>query len=91
MVLPENAFNVEPDIARAWTIPSAIYTDPAVLAAENDKIFSRTWQIVGHSHQVTNPGDFFTTELAGEPLVFVRGVDGKHAFHWMYASAMRED
>src|SRR5258708_2465725 len=77
MVLPENAFNVEPDIARAWTIPSALYTDPAVLVAENDKIFSRTWQVVGHSHQVTNPGDFFTTELAGEPLVFVRGVDGK--------------
>jgi len=77
MVLPENAFNVEPDIARAWTIPSALYTDPAVLVAENDKIFSRTWQVVGHNHQVTNPGDFFTTELAGEPLVFVRGVDGK--------------
>jgi len=40
-------------------------------------MFSRTWQVVGHSSQVANPGDFFTAELIGEPLVLVRGLDGK--------------
>jgi choline monooxygenase len=32
---------------------------------------------VGHVSQVANPGDYFTTELVGEPLLFVRGSDGK--------------
>lgn len=77
MVLPEDAFNVAPDITRAWTLPAVLYTDPSVLTAEKEKIFSRSWQVVGHSHQVARPGDYFTTELVGEPLVFVRGIDGK--------------
>src|SRR5947207_2280509 len=47
------------------------------LLAEQAKIFSRTWQVAGHCSQVAKPGDYFTTEVAGEPLVFVRGSDGK--------------
>lgn len=43
---------------------------------EKEKVCSRTWQVVGHATQVVNPGDFFTTELVGEPLVLVRGADG---------------
>jgi phenylpropionate dioxygenase-like ring-hydroxylating dioxygenase large terminal subunit len=76
MIFPEDAFHVEPDIACAWTLPSTLYTDSSVLAAEKDRIFSRSWQVAGHSHQVAKPGDYFTTELVGEPLVFVRGTDG---------------
>jgi len=53
----------------------ALY-DASVHELEKDKIFSRTWQIVGHASQVANPGDFFTTELIGEPLLLVRGADG---------------
>ena len=66
---------IEADIARAWTLPASLYFEPAVLAEERTKIFSRTWQVVGHSNQVATPGDYFTTELAGEPLVLVRGAD----------------
>src|SRR5437899_10630932 len=36
-------------------------------------MFARTWQVVGHVHQLANPGDYFTTELAGEPLLIVSG------------------
>jgi choline monooxygenase len=76
MNIPQDAFNVDPDIARAWTLPAQLYTDASVFAAEKEKIFSRTWQVVGHASQVQKPGDYFTTDLQGEPLVFVRGVDG---------------
>ncbi len=72
-----NPFQVDPDIAKAWTLPSSLYTDAKVHELEKDKIFSRTWQVVGHASQVANPGDFFTTELIGEPLLLVRGADGK--------------
>jgi choline monooxygenase len=71
------AFEVEAQIARAWTLPASFYTDGSVLVAEKEKIFARTWQVVGHASQVANPGDYFTTDLTGEPLVFVRGLDGR--------------
>ena len=70
-------FSVEPVIARAWTLPSALYTSADVWMMEKEKIFSRTWQVVGHAHQVAGPGDYFTTDLTGEPLLLVRGLDGK--------------
>ena len=68
---------VDPEIARAWTLPADVYFGEKTLAAEKEKIFSRTWQVVGHSSQVASPGDYFTTDLMGEPLLLVRGVDGK--------------
>jgi choline monooxygenase len=73
----ENPFRVDADIARAWTLPSSLYIDGNVFAEEKEKIFARTWQVVGHASQVANAGDYFTTELIGEPLVFVRGADGR--------------
>jgi choline monooxygenase len=77
MTPSEHPHHIEPEIERAWTLPAAPYFDGAVFEAETSKIFSRTWQVVGHGSQVINPGDYFTTELMGEPLVFARGLDGK--------------
>ena len=76
MNLPKDMFRIDPDVAHAWTLPSALYADPEFFALEKEKIFSRTWQVVGHAHQVANAGDYFTTELRGEPLLVVRGNDG---------------
>jgi len=77
MDISKELFQVDPDIARAWTLPARLYTDTEIFAAEKQKIFSRTWQVVGHASQVANPGDYFTAELLGEPLLFVRGSDGR--------------
>ena len=73
----KDLFQVDAEIARAWTLPAELYRDASVLAAEKEKIFLRAWQAVGHASQVTNPGDYFTTDLMGEPLVMVRGGDNK--------------
>src|ERR1035438_10930207 len=77
MDLSKDALQIDADIARAWTLPAPAYIAPAFFAIEKGKIFSRTWQVVGHSSQVEKPGDFFTTDLVGEPLLLVRGADGK--------------
>lgn len=74
---PFESLQIDCDVARAWTLPSYLYTDPATFAAEKEKIFARSWQVVGHRDLVTNAGDYFTTELVGEPLLIVRGADGK--------------
>src|SRR5579862_2895618 len=54
----KDSIEVEADIARAWTLPARLYTDADIFATEKEKIFSRTWQVVGHASQVANPGDY---------------------------------
>jgi choline monooxygenase len=71
----KDAVRIDADIARAWTLPASLYFEPEAFAEERTKIFSRTWQVAGHSARVAAPGDYFTTELAGEPLLLVRGID----------------
>ena len=75
-------FRYESDLARATTIPSSWYTDPAMLAIEQEHIFSASWQLVGRLAQLQNPGDFFTCMVVDEPVVVTRDTAGKlHAFY----------
>jgi choline monooxygenase len=69
------SWTFEPDLARASTLPSRWYNDPAVLEAEQRAIFARTWQLVGRAEQVAEPGAYFTAQIANEPLLIVRGGD----------------
>src|SRR5437763_7539719 len=66
----------EPTLERASTIPARYYTDAAVAGDERRSIFARTWQLAGRAEQVAEPGQFFTTIVADEPLLIVRGNDG---------------
>src|SRR5262249_46462235 len=68
---------IDAEISRAWSLPARYYTDLDVFAAEKGQIFKRSWQLVGHHDQVGNTGDYFTTELLGEPLLLVRGTGGE--------------
>ena len=77
MTAPKPRFHVDASIARAWTLPSYLYVDPLVHEEENTRLFAHTWQVVGHRGQAANPGDYFTTELSGEPLLLVRGHDAQ--------------
>ncbi len=72
-----DSFRFESDLARASTIPSAWYFDPAILQQENERIFARSWQLVGRADQVAMPGNYFTAEVAGEPLLVVRDREGE--------------
>src|SRR5215470_14925145 len=69
--------SIDANIARAWTLPARLYFDPETFVEEREKIFAGTWQVVGHVLQVAKPGDYFTTEVAGEPLLFVRDSAGE--------------
>ncbi|MGH9536743.1 MAG: aromatic ring-hydroxylating oxygenase subunit alpha [Terriglobales bacterium] len=71
------AIQIDSDISCAWSIPAPFYTDPGAFVQERKKIFARTWQVVGHRDQLAKPGDFFTSDLLGEPLLLVRGAQGE--------------
>ena len=74
--MPNPDFSPGPILARAETIPARWYTDPGILARENERIFARTWQPAGFLHQVAEPGHYITREIAGEPIIILRGKDG---------------
>ncbi|MFL6438032.1 MAG: aromatic ring-hydroxylating oxygenase subunit alpha [Terriglobales bacterium] len=67
---------IDPVVGSSWTLPSAVYLDPALLKREMESLFGKSWQIVGRRDQVTRPGGYFTAQLLGEPLLIVRGNDG---------------
>jgi phenylpropionate dioxygenase-like ring-hydroxylating dioxygenase large terminal subunit len=71
----------------AQTLASRFYTDPAILAIEKQRIFQRTWQLVGTLHQpcaemngikltISDPESFFTAGVVGEPVIVVRDKQG---------------
>lgn len=70
-------YSFDARLARAQTPPADWYFAPSMLAREREKIFSRTWQLVGRAEQVAEPGQFFTATVADEPLIVVRDADGR--------------
>jgi choline monooxygenase len=72
-----NLYNPHDPLEEAWTIPARWYFDERIVALERDSVFSATWQVAGRADQVRDNGQFFTAELAGEPLVVARGEDGQ--------------
>jgi choline monooxygenase len=52
------------------TPPASFYIDPDRLRRERDEVFARSWQLVGRVEQLAQPGDYFTTQLGNEPLLF---------------------
>ena len=75
-------FDFDPRIEWSSTLPSELYFKPEVLDAERRRIFFRSWQLVGRLDQVKSPGTYFTSDVAGEPLLVVRDKSGTLcAFH----------
>jgi choline monooxygenase len=70
------SYRADAPLAEAWTIPAPWYVDSRIYELELGTVFSRTWQMVARSDQVRDRGQYVTVELAGEPLVVVRGGDG---------------
>ena len=63
-------------LERALTIPSSWYVDKNLYGLEVKTVFSNTWQLAGRLDQLQQPGQYVTTDIAGEPIVLVRGQDG---------------
>ena len=79
--------DVHEQIECAHTLASNFYTDPAIFEAEKERIFRRTWQLVGtlntacgevngSKRTIADPETFFTADVIGEPVVVVRDKEG---------------
>ncbi len=78
MISPSDIFDpmhyaeVRRPIARAAHLPPWSYTSAAFFAREIDRVFSKTWNFIGRADRIANPGDYFTVEVGGAPLVILR-------------------
>ena len=68
---------VEPD-----RVHRLCYTDPQIFELEIKNIFEKTWQYCSHETQIPNQGDYWTFQIARQPIVMVRGEQG--AIHVLY-------
>ena len=59
------------------SLEARYYTDPQIFEIEREGVLARTWQFAGHASQLSNGGDYFTFDLAGESLFCIRGRDGE--------------
>jgi choline monooxygenase len=70
-----DAYDPATPLDRASTVPSSWYTDKSIFDLEQQTVFSRSWQVAARLDQLQKPGDYVTTDIAGEPIVIVRGND----------------
>jgi choline monooxygenase len=71
------AYEFDGRLEWAATPPASWYTDAQVLRLEQERVFGRTWQLAGRAEEVERPGQFFTAEVGGEPVVVVRDAEGR--------------
>ena len=70
-----DSYNPNAPLDQASTIPASWYTDERLYQLELQTVFSGSWQLVCHLDHVSEAGKYVTSEIAGEPIVVVRGSD----------------
>ncbi len=72
--------DIEP-IERAHTVPAEWYFEERFWKLDRE-IVQGSWQFVGHTSQLPDPGDYLTADVAGEPVIVVRDNDGALKAHF---------
>jgi len=62
--------------AEAEMLPAWCYTSEAFYQREVERIFLKAWNFIGRADRIPKPGDYFTLDFVGVPVVVVRGSDG---------------
>src|SRR5690606_23065960 len=74
-----NPFFIDPDITKAFTLPSQVYTDPSLLILQKNTVFKHSWQWLGGCEWQNkscnlNPAEFIPGFLP-EPMLIVKSGD----------------
>lgn len=65
-----------------FRVHRSVFSSAEIAELECKNIFDRCWVYLGHESEVEKPGDFRRRTVAGRPLFWVRGDDGKvRVFH----------
>ncbi len=69
--------SVRAPIEDASHLPPECYTSEEFYRREINFIFMRYWNFIGRADRLLKPGDYFTVELVGVPLIVVRDAKGE--------------
>ncbi|MSO91792.1 MAG: aromatic ring-hydroxylating dioxygenase subunit alpha [Rhodospirillales bacterium] len=81
MFSPETYVETRKPLDQATALPGWCYASPEWYAREVETIFRKEWLCVGRGDQVPNPGDFFSIEIVGQPMIVVRDRTGRVHVH----------
>jgi choline monooxygenase len=68
---------VAPPTPSGIALEPHLYTDPALLEAEQELIFERTWQLAGHVSSLPRTGSYLTASAGTQPVLVVRDEHGR--------------
>jgi p-cumate 2,3-dioxygenase subunit alpha len=69
-------FIIDDEAAGLFRVNRRVFTDPECLEQERRRLFDKCWIYAGHGSEVPHAGDFRSRNVAGRPLILVRGDDG---------------
>lgn len=72
----EESVRLHADIDSGFLLPTQWYADPAIFQAERERIHHRSWHFATHTGDLRNSGDVYVRNIAGVPILLVRGADG---------------
>jgi choline monooxygenase len=74
-------FFINPDIAKAKTISTEFYIDPQYIELAKEKLFASSWQFIGDSDKVGDPGSAYPfillEKFLDEPLLLSKDKNGE--------------
>lgn len=69
-------------LVREDQVHKDLYLSEELFRLEQRTLFANTWSYLGHASQIPEAGDFFTLDLAGQPILVLRDAEGQvRAFH----------
>ncbi len=61
---------------QAHAMPPSVYTSERFLQAEIENVFGQDWFCAGRASSISEPGEYLTLELAGQPIMVIRDKHG---------------
>jgi len=75
--MDELAASVTKPFEQAHAMPCSVYTSEDFLQAEIDSVFAKDWFCAGRASSISNPGEYLTLDLAGQPIMVIREKNGQ--------------
>jgi len=64
-------------LVRPDAVHRDVYVNPEIFELEMEQLWRNTWIYVGHDSQVPTAGDYYTTDIARQPVIMLRDSSGK--------------
>jgi p-cumate 2,3-dioxygenase subunit alpha len=75
MARSDSTYIIDDQAAGLFRVNRRAFTDPERLSEERARLFGRCWIYVGHDSEVPHAGDYRSRNVAGRPMILLRGDD----------------